>query len=138
MTMQEQTILGIDYGERHVGFAIKLSGTMTAVGLNIYERTEHEMLDELINHVMEKIKEYNVNVVVVGLPLTFKGKSSQQTDKTALFIHRLHKAIEIPVYESDERMTSKAVESDAHNFAAALILQGYIDREMSHFSEAPN
>ncbi len=128
MNLQNQTLLGIDYGSHHVGFAIKHEGTMTAVPLEIYDRGEGGMLEELIDVVAAKIKEHEVQVVVVGMPFTLQGKPGPQADKTALFIHRLHKTVVIPVYENDERMTSKAVPRGAHDQAATLILQSYIDR----------
>lgn len=125
--MEQETLLGVDFGAQHVGFAIKHPGTMTAVGLEIFERNSGS--DEaLIEKVQEIIAREEITQVIVGLPLSMSGTPSAQTDKVALFIHHARKAISIPVFEEDERLSSVMVPQGAHDEAAAIILQGYIDR----------
>lgn len=127
MTHLEENILGIDHGESKVGFAIKHGGTNTAVGLEVFarEKGSQEALIEKVQHV---INDNQIHRVVVGLPLNMEGKPTKQTDIVALFIHYLRKAVSIPVEEADERLTSVSVADGAHDHAAALILQTYLER----------
>lgn len=125
--MEQETLLGVDFGAEHVGFAIKHPGTMTAVGLEIFERNGGSE-ESLIEKIQEIIAREGITQVIVGLPLSMNGTPSAQTDKVALFIHHARKMLGIPVYEEDERLSSAMVPQGAHDEAAAIILQGHIDR----------
>ena len=126
-TLRENIVLGIDYGETHIGFAIKSQGTILAVPHSIYNREKGDR-DALVSKVKELIAELEVDLVVVGLPLTMEGKPDKMADKVALFIHDLRKETDCRIDQEDERLTSRAVAKHAHDAAAALILQSYIER----------
>ena len=81
--------------------------------------------------------------IVVGLPLTLKGKRSSQTKVVQDFIEQLRKTGRIPVVYIDERMSSVAAERSLQEqgiktgyekgrvdeTAAAIILQEYLDSQ---------
>ena len=82
-------ILGIDFGERRIGISISDSLNIIASPLMVIDREKN-------NDYLEEIKSItiknNIGLIVVGLPITLKGTSSQQTEKTLAFINALSKA----------------------------------------------
>lgn len=130
MEITQEILLGVDYGSHHVGFAIKSEGTTSAMPLSIFERNGGSD-EQLIEHIKDLVAEHKITAVIIGMPLTMEGKPGPQAERVALFIHLFHRGSETPMYDSDERLTSAAVDHGAHDKAAALILQGYIDREMN-------
>lgn len=128
MSLEKKNILGIDYGDEHVGFAIKHPGTTLAVPHEIFERAggSREML---VSHVCKIVEDLSIEIVVVGMPLTLEGTPGPMAQHAALFIHDLRKACNAQIVETDERMTTRAAGHDAHDRAAALILQGYVDSQ---------
>ena len=137
-------ILGIDVGRRRIGLAISdptrtLARPLTALtvdGDNGPDRVAQE-----IARLAEE--EDGLSAVVVGMPGRLDGTPSGQTLHVARFIVALKCRTAIPVFEEDERLTSREAESrlavrerdwrkrkarlDAA--AAAIILQDYLDRD---------
>ena len=86
----------------------------------------------------------NASAVVCGLPLNADGTESVQTRKTARFISALRERLSIPVYEEDERYTTREARRDLvftgasskkdkknkhiDSLAAAYILEGFLSR----------
>lgn len=131
-------ILGIDYGERRLGFAISDEMGIIAMPLCVVtvEHPRHA-LDEVQRLVQEK----QAGQVVVGMPLNMNGTRGPASEAVARFVARLGKAIAIPVATWDERLSSKAAERiliDADvrrqkrkgvidQLAAQIMLQSYLD-----------
>jgi putative Holliday junction resolvase len=125
-------ILGIDYGEKRIGLA--LGGREIKIATP-YEILENKNLDFVIDEIKKICKTENVNEIIVGLPISLKGKIEAQAKKVLEFVEFLKKNLEIPIETEDERLTSvmvdklakeQKVERDA--VAAMLILQSYLDR----------
>ena len=86
-------------------------------------------------------KTLSIDKIIVGLPLTMKGKYSEQTNIVQNFIDQLKQTIKIPVFHVDERLSSLAAERSLKDqnvktghekgrideTAAAIILQEYLD-----------
>ena len=131
-------ILGIDFGERRIGISISDSLNIIASPLMVIDREKN-------NDYLEEIKSItiknNIGLIVVGLPITLKGTSSQQTEKTLAFINALSKKVDISIKTIDERLTSLEAEKiliqkgvkTGHNksqidqVSAIIILQEYLD-----------
>ena len=131
-------VLGIDYGERRLGLAVSDSLEIIAKPLKTLDRKKtFDYFSEILNIVIEK----NVHKIVVGLPLTLKGKHSDQTKVVQKFIEKLKQAVKIPVIHIDERLSSVAAVRSLKEMgvktghekgridetAAAIILQEYLD-----------
>ena len=98
-----------------------------------------DYLSEILNVTIEQ----DVNKIVVGLPLTLKGKLSQQTKVVLNFIDQLKQTVKIPVIYIDERLSSVAAKRSLKDqsvktghekgrideTAAAIILQEYLDSQ---------
>ena len=106
--------------------------------LTIINRTD---IDADIAAIIRIITQYQVGLIIAGLPRTMDGSLGMQAEKVATFINRLASHITTPVESRDERLTTAAAKrlmrtaktkktkqktrDDA--IAAAIILQGYLD-----------
>ena len=98
-------ILGIDYGEARVGIAITDALNITVQGLETIQR---EGTDKVILRRLDEILEqYEVGIIVVGMPLHMNGTLSPRAKITNEFIHKLKcKYNKIKIETIDERLTT--------------------------------
>ena len=97
--------LGIDYGDSRIGLAITDLLGITAQGL---ETIKHNGNDKIaLKRIEEILTEYEVDTIVVGLPLNLSGAKSERVDVTENFIHKLKcKFNKIKIDTMDERLTT--------------------------------
>lgn len=99
--------IGIDYGDSRVGIAITDSLGITAQGL---ETIHHEGNDKIVLKRLEELfNEYEIDTIVIGMPINMDGSKSERVEVTKKFIHKLKcKFGKIPIEEIDERLTTVA------------------------------
>ena len=98
-------ILGIDYGEARVGISISDELGITAQGLETIKTEGNDK--KLLARLDELINEYNVETIVVGMPLLLNGDKSKRAEITEKFIHKLKcKFNKIKIDTMDERLTT--------------------------------
>ena len=131
-------ILALDYGDKKIGVAISDPMQIIAKPFKTLDNTTNK---DVLIELNQIIREYDVEKVVVGLPITLKNKYSIQTEKVNDFIEFLKNNISVSVNSYDERLSSKiAIQSlieqgikTGHNkkeidkTAAAIFLQNYLD-----------
>jgi len=126
-------ILGIDYGDKKIGLAFGDSSARVAVPLEVIVNEG----DVTIEALVRRIKEEDISLVVVGVPLPQGNHSSVQLEKTRKFIATLAQAAPVSVVEEDESFTSVEsvrlqqefnAQADEDALAAMLIVQSYIDQ----------
>jgi len=136
-------VLGIDFGERRVGVAVSDPTGTLATPLPTLTRRAGKRPP--IHALAELAREHGVRAVVVGLPLNLAGEETEWAIRVRAMGEELGRRTELPVHFVDERMTSvraeRAVRSQGLRRgererkervdagAAALILQGWLDRE---------
>ena len=136
--MFDKRIIGIDYGRRRIGIAYSDPLRITAQPLTtVTLKTE----GEAVKKVCEVLAKEEVELVVVGLPVSLSGgKGGQMADEIRKFAQGLEKHGYLIVFE-DERFTSaeamdtmrragkkeKQMRGKTDVIAAQLILQGYLD-----------
>ena len=100
-------ILGIDYGEARVGIAITDALNITVQGL---ETVHHNGNDKLVLKRLEEIlSEYEIDTLVIGMPLNMNGTKTERVEVTQKFIHKLKcKFPKVAIEEVDERLTTVA------------------------------
>lgn len=103
MNLSNLNILSIDYGERYVGLALKKSSANIGFPLKIIDQKLNNLHDELDN----KIKENEINLIVVGYPLGLNKQMNRMTAVVDEFIDSL--TFNIPIEKIDERFTSNIV-----------------------------
>lgn len=130
--------LGIDYGSKEIGLAIahEENGGFIIVG---YATLDNKGMEYLMGELREIIKKEEIEKLVIGLPISLKGKATSQTKETENFIQCLKEHINIPLVTEDERLTSvlakKLGSRNIHEESARLILEGYIEKTQSKQKE---
>ena len=97
--------LGIDYGEARVGVAITDPLNITAQGLETIQRNGSDKI--VLKRLDEILSEYEIDTIVVGMPLNLKGEKSVRANVTEQFVHKLKcKYNKIKIVTVDERYTT--------------------------------
>lgn len=135
--------IALDVGDKTIGVAVSDELGITAQGITTIQRVG---IRKDSGKVMDYIKEYNCDTVVVGLPKRLDGTDSPQTEKVYEFTKMLENKMKstgmgnIPVVFQDERLTTVEAEkvliqADVSRSkrkkvidkqAAVLIMQGYL------------
>lgn len=114
-------VLAIDLGSKRVGVAISDELRLTARPLRVIPRTPWK---RLVNTLAELCREFDVKVVVLGLPLGPEGVETEAASEARRVAGNLNLSLKIPVHLQDERLTSKAAE-------ASLRQKGFREREVA-------
>lgn len=94
-------VLAIDYGRKRCGIAVSDPLRICANGLPTVRSCD------LIDFLKDYCGKENVDLIVVGLPLTLRGEPSESNRYIDPFLRNLAKELpEIPVERFDERFTS--------------------------------
>ena len=131
-------LLGIDPGNKNVGFAICDENKKVATPLKIIKKTKFE---SLINEIIQIIKDNNIKGIIVGNPINMDGSYGKSSQSASDFAKNLSKNVTIPISMWDERLSSegsfKLTQELGTNItnrvgkldknAAAFILQGALD-----------
>lgn len=133
-------VMGLDVGDKTIGVAISDLMGWTAQGLEVIKRTNDK---KDLKRLEEIIQTHQVESIVVGLPKNMNGTVGPQGEKVQKFTRKIENTLHLPVELWDERLTTVAAEklligADVSRgkrkkvidkMAAALILQGYLDRK---------
>lgn len=131
-------IAGLDLGEKTIGIAVSDLLGITAQGLDTIKR-KHLEID--LHNIINILKDYDVNLVVIGLPKNMNNTLGPSADKAIEFGNELSKKTGIEVKYWDERLTTVSaqktlLEGDVSRkkrkrlvdkVAAVMILQNYMD-----------
>ena len=100
-------ILGIDYGDARVGIAITDELNITVQGLETIQRNHSDKI--VLKRLDETLETYDVDTIVVGLPLNMDGTMSERAEITKKFVHKLKcKYNKMKIEVIDERLTTVA------------------------------
>ena len=98
-------ILGIDYGDARVGIAITDELNITVQGLETIQRNNSDKV--VLRRLDEILEKYEVDTIVVGMPLNMNGTVSERAKITQEFIHKLKcKYNKLKIDWIDERLTT--------------------------------
>ncbi len=98
-------VLGIDYGQARVGIAITDELKITAQGLKTINHNGNDKI--LLAKLDEIIKEYDIDTIVIGMPLHMNGDKSKRAEITEKFVHKLKcKYNKMKIVTQDERLTT--------------------------------
>jgi len=131
--------LGLDVGERRIGVAIADELGMIASPLAMIERRRGDLAE-----IGDLARTRNVDRLVIGLPTGMSGREGPQAATVRAFATELMAVIdpELRIEFWDERLTTAVAEralrdqgrkrnrrkGEVDAMAAAVILQGYLDR----------
>ena len=138
--MNKGRILAIDYGERRVGLAMSDPDRIIASGFKTLRvDNDQQALEELI----KIIHDYDVRLIVVGLPYKSDGSLSAKGYKIKSFCETLQSKTGIPVTDWDESFSSLSAKDmliqtetkkkrrnkeKIDELAAVVILRDYMDQ----------
>lgn len=135
-------ILGIDYGTVRTGIALTDALGITAQGLETIVSNGNDKI--LLRRLAEIIEQYDIQKIVIGNPINMDGTTSERSEQTQLFIHKLKSRFnKIEIISEDERLTTveahktmrtlninKNKKKDiVDTIAAVYILENYINRQ---------
>ena len=132
--------LGLDVGHKRIGVALSDPEGILASPLTIIDAMDTE---QAINNISGLCNQYQVERIVVGMPRSMDGTLGKQAEVVQQFVDRVTDTIKITIDIWDERLSS--IEADRamiaagtkkdkrkklrDAIAAAIILQGYLDRK---------
>jgi putative holliday junction resolvase len=121
-------VLALDYGRARTGVAVSDPTGTIARPLCVVESAGS---GSGLARIAALIAEHDVERVVVGLPLTLRGRHGEQAEETEQFVEALAAVTEVPVVTFDERFTTSLAEqtpADAAEDAraAAHLLSSYL------------
>jgi putative Holliday junction resolvase len=131
-------LLGLDYGTKRLGLALSNADQTIATPLETYLRRDLRQ-DE--RHLQQKVQEYGVVGLVVGLPVHMSGDEGEKAREARAFGQWTADVTHRPVIFTDERYTSVMAEEHLHaaqlspkkrkslrdRVAAQILLQSYLD-----------
>ena len=98
-------ILGIDYGQTRTGFALTDELLITAQGLETITNNNSDKV--ILKKIDELLEKYQIETIVVGMPISMNGGDSERTIKTREFVNKLKcKYNKIKIDTIDERLTT--------------------------------
>ena len=139
-------IIALDVGDKTIGVAVSDDLLLTGQGITTIQRVG---IRKDTGKIIDMIREYKADTVIIGLPRRLDGTDSPQTEKVYEFRHRLENKLlslgmskDVKVDYQDERLTTVMaekvlIEADLSRKrrkevidkqAAVLILQGYLDK----------
>lgn len=131
-------VLGLDLGRRRIGVAVSDPGGVIALPI---EAIQHKTLNRTVERIHELVDEYEVERIVIGLPVQMSGEEGIEAGRAREFGAKLEAALGVPVFFWDERLSTAAAERvlietgatrerrrrQIDAAAAAIILQSYLD-----------
>ncbi len=99
-------VLGFDFGMKRTGVAVGQTITASANALTTVKsaqagQPDWPALDKLV-------REWQPDALVVGIPVNLNNEEQPITKAARGFARQLHSRYSLPVFEVDERLTSKA------------------------------
>ena len=121
-----QTFLAFDYGLKRTGVAVgnRLLRTATA------QPTIKAEGDERLLQAAQRVKEWQPDALVVGVPFHPDGASHDNTLRARKFARQLRGRLKLDVYEVDERYSTTEARAngaaDPDGGAACVILEQFL------------
>lgn len=131
-------ILGLDFGEKRIGVSISDQTGKIALAYGLLAISDQRQGIREIKKICQKEK---IGKIVLGLPITLKGKEGQAAEKIRQFGQKLKEEISLPIIFEDERFSTKEAEKilkqlkikkgreKIDTLSAILILKQYLERE---------
>lgn len=137
-------VLGIDVGDRRIGFAISDPSRTLARPLETVTVTGASAAIDRAAEIVARLQgdDDGLEEIVVGLPARLDGTPNDATARVLAFIEALKRRTTLVVRTEDERLSSREAETRLSHrerdwrkrkkqldaAAAAVILQDYLDR----------
>ncbi len=135
-------LIGLDLGEKRIGVAAADDRTRVAIPV-----TTVTVAADVVDSVVEIVREQRADELVVGLPLSLSGAVGSQGQLVLDIVEQLRERLEIPIHTWDERLTTvqavrapirprrgksaRTAMAGRDAAAAAIMLQAFVDSRRS-------
>lgn len=99
-------LMGLDYGNVHVGVALSDELGMTAYPLEVIKRKDSNKLRKTFARIEEIAREYKVDKIIIGLPLNMDDSESEISKTVIDFSENIKRRTGLPVELWDERLST--------------------------------
>lgn len=142
--------LGLDIGSTRIGVAVSDPNGFVASPLAVLDARE---LAGDIRALAQLVEDYEIEQLVVGLPISLSGEEGPQAGDVRQVAERFAAELAVPIDYQDERnssaearramreagLTDKQQRGSLDKVAAAIVLQGWLDtRRMRAALEGPD
>jgi len=103
-------ILGLDYGSKTVGVAMTDALGMTVQPYKTIQRDRESKLRQTLSEIAEIVEQYQIEKIVMGLPLNMDDTEGDRAAKTRDFAEKLKLRVAVPIEFTDERLTTVEAE----------------------------
>lgn len=124
--MNHKILLGFDFGLKRIGVAVGQTVTETANPLITLKAVQGKPPWDILKKL---VKSWQPDAFVIGIPLNMDGTEQPLSELARQFGRQLHEHFNLPVYEIDERLSTK--EARARLFAEGgykALQNGQVDR----------
>ena len=119
--------LAIDFGLKNLGLAISDKTNLIAIPFKTLSERQ------LLNEIIEIVESNNIYGIIIGKPYNLDGSDSKMIVNVNLFIKRILRVQNFPIYLIDERLSSKQYKTSTkiskkgvHEKSACLILDDFL------------
>lgn len=119
--------LAIDFGLKNLGLAISDQTNLIAIPFKTLSERQ------LLNEIIEIVESNNIYGIIIGKPYNLDGSDSKMIVNVNLFIKRILRVQNFPIYLIDERLSSKQYKTSTkiskkgvHEKSACLILDDFL------------
>ncbi|MEY2779189.1 MAG: Holliday junction resolvase RuvX [Actinomycetota bacterium] len=131
--------LGVDLGSKRIGLATSDRSGTIATPLVVLQRSGSRATDH--QAIARIVEEYEIECVVVGLPLNMNGSRGEAAKSALIEVDQLTSVLSVPVLTFDERRTTVTADhvlmqqnlnaqerrKVIDKVAAAVLLQSWLD-----------
>ena len=131
--------LGLDLGTKRIGVAVSDSDGLLATPIEVVKRLGDTSKEHLA--IEGLVKEWEVDVVVVGVPYSLDGSIGPMAKKALTEVKKLDITLSVPIEICDERLTTVTAERSLREqgitskdgrkvvdqLAASILLQAWLD-----------
>lgn len=136
-------IMAVDYGESRTGIAVSdVTELLASPVCTIKEKNTRLAIEKIV----EKAKEINAQMIVIGHPLNMNGTRGERAEKCTYVRDEVEKLVDIQVEMWDERATTKTAlymlsENGTYGkkrkevldaVAATVILENFLNYRKNH------
>tara|TARA_B100001996_G_scaffold345016_1_gene301139 strand:- start:185 stop:628 length:444 start_codon:yes stop_codon:yes gene_type:complete len=122
-----EKFISIDYGVKYLGLAISDETNLISKPFLTLNETD------LLSQFTKILDENNIYGLIIGKPYNLDGSISKMIGNVNLFVNKILKIHNIPIFLIDERLTSKQFKSkensqknNVHEKSACLILDDFL------------
>ena len=96
-------ILGIDYGQKYIGYAIgnDITYSSSTQGTIIYTNQK-----KLFQEIQNLVNEWEIKLIILGLPLNMDDTESKMSKEVRIFQEKIEKSLNVECKLHDERLSS--------------------------------